>query len=111
MDFDLPILGLVSHDRYLANLVAIFFFVAVTILASFLMRFLLTHTSVQLSRWTGLHWLDAFSKVATKRMHVLIFWATIMAVGLMIMAGVILHVVGFDVREHVQHWFSQLTQA
>ena len=67
------------------------------------------HGGNHLVRWTGLHWLDGFSKEAVRHMRSLLFWTTL---GLMIFAvigGIIYHLAGRDIFLDVQAWYNQLT--
>lgn len=109
MDFNKLISTVLGDDRLLANLVALHVLLATTLVVSVVLRKVIIHGGNQLVRWTGLHWLDGFSKEAVRRIRALLFWSTIGSMALLITCGVIYHMAGRDMRVDVQAWYDHLT--
>ncbi len=100
-----------DDDRLLTNLISIHVVLAVVLLASFLLRKLLKNGGDQLVRWTGLHWLDGFSKEAVKGMRSMLFWSTVVLMVVSIGSMAVYHVSGRDARADFQGWAGQLSGA
>src|SRR5262249_35186444 len=80
-----------------------------TVLVSLILRRLIMHGGSRLGQWTGLRWLTAAGEEAAKRARVILFWLTIAAVGLSILAGALYHLAGRDIRLDLWDWYQDLT--
>jgi len=100
-----------ADDRLLANLVAVHLVLAVILVAAVVLRRLLTHGGEQFARWTGLHWLDGFSKEATRKMRGMLFWMVLTLLAGTVIGGVGYHLAGRDMRQDVLNWYAHLTGA
>lgn len=109
MDLHTRLSQWLSDDRLLANLIGVHVVLAGLLILSIVIRKLLIHGGGQLVRWTGLHWLDGVSKEAVRRMRSLLFWTTLAAMALTLVAGAVYHVSGRDVRADLNDWYSHLT--
>src|SRR5438132_12532858 len=96
-------------DRLAANLVAIHAVLTLAVLASLILRRLVTHGSSRLSRWTGLAWLASASEEAARRLRALLFWLTMLVVLLVLVAGGGYHAAGRDIRQGLGTWYRGLT--
>ena len=100
-----------SDDRLIANLVAIHLIIGVLLIVGVVLRKLLTHGGDQFARWTGLHWLDGFSKEATRKIRNGLFWVILLAMTGTLVAGIGYHISGRDMRQDIREWYTHLTGA
>ena len=103
--------GLFADERLIANLVAIHLILAVLLVTAVVLRRILTHGGDQFARWTGLHWLDGFSKEATRKLRGLLFWLVLAMMAGSVIGGIAYHVSGRDMRGEVVDWYSHVTGA
>ncbi len=109
MDFLKDFGDWLTDDRLITNLIGVHVLLAALLLVSVIIRRIITQGGVQLIRWTGLHFLDGFSKEAVRHARTLLFWAT---VGLMLataVGGIIYHLAGRDMRADALDWYNGLT--
>jgi small-conductance mechanosensitive channel len=102
---------LLNDDRLLANLISIHVVLAVLVVVSIILRKLLKNGGEQVSRWTGLTWLDGVSKEAVKGMRAMLFWTTIALMVVSVASMAVYHVSGRDARHDFQEGSSQITVA
>ncbi len=100
---------LFQDDRLAANLLAILGVMLVLVLAAALLRWLLTHTSKRLTRWTGVEKLEALGQHATRHGHNLLFWLTVAGVVLTAVGGTVYHALGWHVLRHLESWLAHCT--
>lgn len=109
MDFYDRIMHILADDRLLANLVAMHVFLAVTLVLSVFLRYVLVHGSTQLVRLMGARWLDGVGQEATRRVRAFLFWLTLLVMVVGIGAGVIYHLAGQDIRQDFLIWYEQVS--
>src|SRR5262249_56667196 len=109
MDIFSRLSGPLSDSRLGFNLIAIHGAITLTVLVSLILRRLIMHGGSRLGQWTGLRWLTAAGEEAAKRARVILFWLTIAAVGLSILAGALYHLAGRDIRLDLWDWYQDLT--
>ena len=109
MDLYERITQILADDRLLANLVAIHIFLAVTLILSVFVRYVLVHGGTQLVRITGMRWLDGVGQQATRRVRAFLFWLTLLVMVVGIGAGVIYHLAGRDIRQDLLSWYEHLS--
>lgn len=98
-----------SDDRLLANLIGLHIVLCAVLIISVVLRKVLIHGGDELARWTGLHWIDGFSKEAVRRIRSLLFWTTLSLMLMTAVAGGIYHFRGRDIRLDVTDWYQHLT--
>ncbi len=102
---------LLNDERLLANLIGVHAAIGVILLASVLFRRLIKHGGEQVSRWTGLAWLDNLGKEAAKGMRAVLFWGTVTLMIVGIGSMVAYHVSGRDIRIDAKTWAGHLSGA
>jgi small conductance mechanosensitive channel len=100
-----------SDGRLGFNLIAIHAAITLAVLISLVLRRVVTHGGSRLGQLTGLRWLGAAGEEAAKRARSLLFWLTLAAVFLSILAGSLYHVAGRDIRVDLRDWYRNLTVA
>jgi small conductance mechanosensitive channel len=100
---------LLSEERFTANLIAAHGAILVLVLASLVLRRLLTHGGDGLIRWTGARGFDAVGKEATRQGHTLLFWLTLGAIVLTLAGSGVYHFSGRDIRVDMRTWYENLT--
>lgn len=98
-----------NDDRLLANLISIHVVLAVLVIVSIILRKLLKNGGEQVSRWTGMTWLDGVSKEAVKGMRAMLFWTTIVMMVVSVASMAIYHVSGHDARVGFKELTGQIT--
>src|SRR3989442_1767106 len=98
-----------NDDRLLANLISIHVVLAVLVIVSIILRKLLKNGGEQVSRWTGLAWLDGASKEAVMGMRSMLFWTTVAMMVLSVTSMAVYHVSGRDARSDFQEFSGQIT--
>ena len=101
----------VADDRLIANLVAVHLIIAGLLIVGIVLRKILTQGGEQFARWTGLHWLDGFSKEATRRLRTILFWIILALMAGTVLAGLGYQAGGRDMRQDVTDWYTHLTGA
>jgi len=100
---------LLNDERLLANLIGIHVVLAVLLVVSIILRKLFKNGGEQISRWTGLKWLDGVSKEAVKGARSLLFWTTVVLMVASVLSMAVYHVSGRDARADFQAWSGQLS--
>jgi small-conductance mechanosensitive channel len=98
-----------SDGRLLTNLIAIHVIVLVWLGLSIALRGLVTRGINRLARWAGSERLRKLGEDATRHSHVMLFWLTLLGMGLTVAGGIGFHMLGRDVRHEVRNWYEQLT--
>jgi small-conductance mechanosensitive channel len=109
-------MGWVSHlvkslaeGRLGANLIAVHGLITVTVLISLCLRRVLVNGSRQLERLAKLKWLETAGEEAARRLRSLLFWSTVVVLGLIVVAGAIYQTAGRDIRTDLHSWYQKLT--
>ncbi len=102
---------ILNDERLLANLIGVHVVLGVILGVSILLRRLLKQGGEQVSRWTGLAWLDSLGKEASKGLRAVLFWATVLLMIASIVTMIAFHVSGRDVRGDVKEWVGHLSGA
>jgi moderate conductance mechanosensitive channel len=100
-----------NDDRLLANLIGIHVVLAVVLIVSIVLRKLLKNGSEQVGRWTGLGWLDRFSKDAAQGIRSILFWSTVTLMVVSVVSMAVYHISGRHAHEDFKEWYGQLTSA
>ncbi len=100
-----------ADARLGANLVAVHGMITVTVIASLLLRRVIIRGGSGLGDRTGLPWLEAAGEEAVRRARSLLFWLTLGALFLTVVAGIGYHFVGRDIRNDLAESYQQLTVA
>ena len=111
MDLHTRIGSWLGDDRLLTNLVGLHILLAAILVVSVVLRKLLIHGGDQLARWTGLHWLEGFSREAVRRTRSFLFWSTLGLMTLAVLSGILYHMAGRDIRSDLTNWYNHLTAA
>src|SRR5438132_804300 len=98
-----------TDDRLITNLLGVHVLLAAILVISVIIRRIITRGGVQLIRWTGLHFLDGFSKEAIRHARTLLFWITLGLMVLTAISGIIYHLAGRDLRADALDWYNGLT--
>jgi small conductance mechanosensitive channel len=100
-----------NDERLLANLIGIHIVLGVILLVSIVLRKLLKTGSEQVSRLTGLAWLDDASKEAGKSLRTILFWCTIVLMIGSVVSLAVYHVSGRHAHDDFKELYGQLTVA
>jgi hypothetical protein len=100
---------LFQDNRFAANALAVLGVMLALVLASALLRFLITHAGNWLARLPGLEKLRALGKEATRHGHTLLFWLTLAGLALAVVAGVAYHALGCHAFRHLELWLEHRT--
>ena len=98
-----------ADGRLGANLIAAHGLITLLVLASLILRRLLVRGGSRLACWTGLDCIEQAGEAVARRARVLLFWLTLVALVLTVVASVGYHVAGQDIREDLAGWYHQLT--
>ena len=100
-----------NDERLLANLIGIHVILGVLLLVSILLRKLLKNGGEQFVRWTGLAWLESFSKDALSGMRSMLFWTTIVLMIVSVGSMAVYHLSGRHAQADLAALANQLTGA
>ncbi len=109
MEFLSRLADTLTDHRASANLIAAHGLVTVIVLATVLLRHLVTKGSGRLARLMRWHWLEEAGEEAARRVRTLILWLGVAAIVLAIGTGIVYHHAGRDVRDDLNRWYTQLT--
>ncbi|MSU77448.1 MAG: mechanosensitive ion channel family protein [Gemmataceae bacterium] len=102
---------ILNDERLLANLIGVHAALGAILVVSVVLRRMLKQGGDQVSRWTGVAWLDNLAKESAKGLRAVLFWSTVLLMVAIIVAMVVFHVSGRDLRIDVKDWFNHLTGA
>jgi small-conductance mechanosensitive channel len=101
--------GVLTDDRFDANLICVYGTIVVVIIASLIVRRKLPQGETRLFHWPGLHWLNILSGHASRHARRGLLWGTYGFVIFATIAGIAYHLAGRDVRRDVGDWYANLT--
>jgi small conductance mechanosensitive channel len=100
---------LLSDERLLANLISIHFLLALLLVLSFAVRFVLLHGGERLLRLFGLHRWKNLTDEAERSLRSIVFWLTLGLMLAVIALGIGYHVLGRDIRADLLAGYQQIT--
>ncbi len=98
-----------ADERLGQNLLAAHAVVLVIVFVSLVVRRLLASGSARLGRLTDGHWLQPLAKQLVEHALRFLFWATLCAVTVTVVAGMAYHLAGRHIRHDLRRWFDAWT--
>jgi small conductance mechanosensitive channel len=98
-----------SDDRFTANAIAVHGLIVVAIVACLILRHMLARGGHSLIQRTGWKWIEPVVQESMRHGRRLVLWLTVAASLVLVVAGLLYHRAGHDIRVDYQNWREDLS--